>query len=140
MGLSTDSAALQTLQGHSHCYHSGRQKPACRWQSRHYCLCVTLGTQDLKRASSSSGSQGRRRQHSPGLDPWHPPSQSLPVSFLMIPLAKSGPLLILVNKVLLAVSPSCCLTCGLQLFCALPLQKPGDSDRNQMAQRLICII
>lgn len=73
------------------CYHSGLPQAACRWQRWHSCLCVTLGTQDLERASNSSGSQGWRGQHSPGLDPWHSPSQSHPISFLTIPLAKSGP-------------------------------------------------
>lgn len=72
-------------------------------------------TGNPERASNSSGSQGGREGNtvqagSPGIHP-HNHFQS-PYS----PVAKAGPLLIVVNKALLAVSQACCLPCGLQLL------------------------
>lgn len=141
MGLSTDNAASQSLQGHSHLLPLWTATAGLKVAGMPLLSVGDTGILEPVESKQlprlTGGGEGNS---APGLDPWHPPSQSLPVSFLTIPLAKSSPLLILVNKVLLAVSQSCCLSCGLQLFWALPLQEPGDCDRNQMAGRLISII
>lgn len=82
---------LKVYTGTHICYHSGLPRQACK-VAELPCLSVTLGTQNLKRTSNSSGSQRPERAARPrsrastltitsSLLPHHPPNQIWPAAY-----------------------------------------------------------